>query len=102
MREKDYINYLGLSLAAISAIGIREKLFLTSCYSARYMRWRREASLFYQNLLSTGRHVAMSAEIGLDYLFHPNLGIAANLGAFFGYINKIKITDGTTSQEQKL
>src|SRR5690554_217128 len=102
MSEKDYINYLGLSLGAISAIGNSEKLFLTTSYSAGYMRWRSEGSLFYQNLLTTGGNVAMNAEIGLDYLFHPNLGIGANLGAFLGYINKIKITDGITTQEQKL
>ena len=59
MSEKDYINYLGLSLAAISPIGNSEKL-LTSSYSAGYMRWRSEASLFYQNLLTTGGNVAMN------------------------------------------
>ena len=33
-----------------------------------------------------------------DYINYLGL----SLGAFLGYINKIKITDGTTSQEQKL
>lgn len=100
--EKDYINYFGLSLGGISTIGNSDKLYLTSSLSAGYMWIRSELSVLYQNRLLTGGNVAMNAEIGLDYLFHPNLGIGVNLGSFLGHINKVKITDGTVTREQKL
>ena len=46
--------------------------------------------------------MATNAEIGVDYLFTNNLGIGVNLGTFVGYFNKVKISDGTTTQSQKL
>ncbi len=39
-----------------------------------------EASVLAQNVLVTDGNVAMNTEIGMDYLFHPNFGLGANLG----------------------
>lgn len=100
--EKDYINYTGLSLGGISSIGTSNKLFLNSSLSAGYMWVRGELSVLYQNVLLTGSNIAMNGEIGLDYLVHPNLGIGVNMGAFWGYVNKVKLNNGFSTTEQKL
>lgn len=97
--ERDYTNYLGLSWAFTQNW---DKLYLTPSASIGYMWTRSEASLLFQNILITGGNVAMNAEIGLDYLFHPNWGIGTNLGSFLGFINNVKVTDGTTTRKEKL
>lgn len=97
--ERDYTNYLGLSWAFI---GNWDKLYLTPSASIGYMWTRSEASMLYQNSLVTGGNVAMNADVSLDYLFHPNWGIGTSLGSFLGFINKVKVTDGTITRKEKL
>lgn len=100
--EKDYINYVGLSLGGLSPIGNGDNFYLSSSISIGHAWLRSELSMLYQNMLITGGNVAMNAEVGFDYLFHPNLGVGLTLGTFVAYFNKIKVTDGTNTQEQKL
>ncbi len=100
--EKDYINYTGLSLGAFSELGYSSKFNLTSSISAGYAWIRSELSVLYQNMLITGGNVAMYADIGADYRFHPNLAIGLNLGTFYCIVDKVNISDGNNSVEQKL
>lgn len=102
LRESDYLNFTGLSFGGYSAVGKHKRIGLTSSLSAGYAFLRSELSMIGQQLLITGGNFAMNAEIGADYRFHPNLGIGITLGTFSGYFRKVKITDGTQTQEQKL
>lgn len=98
--EKDYINFVGPSLFGYSPMGSNDNLFLTSSLSAGYAWLRSEASILNQNMLVTGGNFGMNAEIGLDYLFTPSFGIGVNLGYLMSYFNKVKRTDGASTQEQ--
>ena len=100
--EKDYVNFIGPSLFGYSTVGGRENLFLTSSLSAGYAWFRSEASVLAQNVLITGGNIAMNTEIGIDYLFTPSFGIGVNLGFLLSTFSKVKITDGTNTQEQTL
>ena len=100
--ERNYINYLGFSSAQTIVLGNIDKLRLTPSVSVGYMWVRSEASVLRQNMLMTGGNVAVNGDVSLDYLFHPNWGIGTTLGAFIGFIDKVKLTDGTTTVEQKL
>ncbi len=100
--ERDYIQYAGPSLFGYIDIGNRDQIHLTSSLSGGYVWFRSEASLLAQNLLITSGNFAMNAEIGIDYLFHPNFGVGVNVGCLVGNIHKVKMTDGTVTQEQEL
>lgn len=102
MGEEDYIHFTGLSIGTFSAVGNNQNLYLTSSLSAGYAWLRSELSMLGQNRLITGSNFAMNADIGADYRFHPRLGIGVVLGSFLGYFDQITITDGISSQEQKL
>lgn len=102
MSEKDYTNYAGLSFGGLSPIGNNNNIYLTSSLSVGYAWIHSEVSMSDNHVLVTGGNVAMNAEMGVDYLFTNNLGIGVNLGTFVGYFNKVKISDGTTTQSQKL
>lgn len=102
IKERDYLNYVGLSGSKIFAFGNTNTIFLTTSVSTGYMWWRSEYSMNYQNILATSGNIAMSADVGLDYMFHRNLGVGVNLGSFLSFLYNIKETNGMITQEQEL
>lgn len=101
MWEKDYVNFIGPSLFGYTALG-NNNLYLTSSLSAGYAWLRSEASVLNNNVLATSDNFGMNAELGIDYLLTPNFGIGVNLGYLMTSFSKVKITDGTSTQEQTL
>lgn len=100
--EKDYVNFIGPSFFGITSLGRNNNLYFTSSLSAGYMWLRSEASVLFKNVLATSNNIGFNAELGLDYLFTPTLGLGINLGYLTSYFDKVKMTDGITTQEQNL
>lgn len=99
--EKDYINFVGPSLYGQLPLGVDDKFRLTSLVSVGYAWWRGESFLLQNTLIKSG-NVGANAEIGMDYLFHPNFGIGVNLGCLLSYFDKISISNGLNSQSTTL
>lgn len=100
--EKNLVNFVGPSLLGYTAFGNTGRFFLSSAVSAGYAWLRSEGSILRQNLLVTSGNFAMNADVGVDYLLHSSFGVGLNVGYMLATFSKIKITDGTNSQEQTL
>lgn len=100
--EKDYINFVGPSLFGYSNIGNSGNFLLVSSLSVGYAWFRSEGSVLSQNVLITGKNIGMNADVGIDFLLNPNVGLGVNAGYFLSTFGKVKATDGTNTQEQTL
>lgn len=100
--ERNYVNFVGPSLLGYTRLGANNNIYLVSSLSFGYAMLRGEGSLFNHNILITGGNMAMNSEIGVDYLFHRNWGVGANLGFLLSSFNKVKVTDGIETKVQNL
>ncbi len=100
--EKDFLNFIGPSFMSYKTLGKNNNFLLVSTVGVGYTWFRSELYTLFQNLLLSGSNFGMNVDIGVDYLFIPNLGVGVNLGILTSYFRKIKISNGTFTEEVEL
>lgn len=102
--EKDYLNFIGPSLISYKTLGKNNNIFLISSISVGYAWFRSELHTdeLFQNILISGNNFGTNVDIGIDYLFTSNLGIGVNFGVLGSFFRKIKISNGTFTEEVEL
>jgi len=96
-----FTSYVGASVMSESRIG-KSNFYATFQTSIGYLSYRDEVLTNYYPTLISGSSIGIRFEGGIEYFVLPNMSVGTSVGYFNSTLTKIKIDDGTNSQEIKL
>ena len=102
IEEHMYLNFIGLSGIIQEFYGIDKRVAITGAYSLGYLSYRDEVYTMSFPYLITGNTIAMTGDLGIEYLILPNLAFGADLSYLAGVIRKMNIDNGFSSSEEEL
>jgi len=100
MNDNVYTNYSGLSAYYQQWIDSRFKIYYQ--ISIGLTLFREETVVIYTPNLITGKAFGGNTEIGFEYFLKKNIAVAINADYFQSTISKIKVNNGTTTNNYDL